>query len=422
MSAHTNNIMRNMLSKISMMEHRTQAHTLRGAGIVELMVAIVIGLIIVLALSRVAVDFDRQQRASVGSGDVGDSASMAAYVLRGSLMSAGHSINFPGAIRCPITIYREADDTSFSFPNPTPPTPPAVDPDPPGLLPVFIAQGAAGASDVMTVAAGSGRRFLEAGLFSTHDGSTSDFVTDSAFGFLRSDMVIVSDTGRPCAIRQLSADPPALPIPPGALSAPAPTNLVHQAGTQYTKFNDSDGVRHHGVAISYSANAKVTNLGAGPPLGTGLSIHRFSVNGNNFQRFNMMTNTTETLFGNVMTFQAQYGFRTATNTIEWCDTPGDANCASITDDAIGWRRLNAVRIAMVIRNPQLERDADGVYDGCTTSAATLTWWDDDGAGPNAARGSWNVSADADGRSGRCYRHYVVETTVPLKNMIWNMEQ
>lgn len=394
-------------------------HALHGAGIIELMVAIVIGLVIVLALARVAVDFDRQQRSSVGSGDVGDTANMASYMLRTSLMTAGHSINFPGAIRCAVTIYREADDTSFSFPNPAPPAPPAVDPDPPGLLPVFIAQGAGTASDILTVAAGSGRRFLEAGLFSTHDGSSNDFVADSAFGFMRSDMVLISETGRPCAIRQLSADPPAIPIPPGALSAPAPTNLVHQAGTEYTKVNDPQGIRHHGAAIIYSASAKVTSLGAGPPLGPGLSIHRFSVSGNNFQRLDMMTNTTQTLFGNVMTFQAQYGFRAATNTIEWCDTPGDTNCASITDDVTGWRRLNAIRVAMVIRNPQFEnhqRDTDG---NCTSSPATLTWWDDDGSGSNPPRGSFDLSAVTD---GRCYRHYVVETTVPLKNMIWNMEQ
>jgi type IV pilus assembly protein PilW len=194
---------------------------------------------------------------------------------------------------------------------------------------------------------------------------------------------------------------------------------VHQSGTEYTKFNDPSGIVHNGATISYTASAKVTSLGSGPPLGSGLSIHRFSVNGNNFQRTDMMNNTTDTLFGNVMTFQAQYGFRTATNTIEWCDGPGNASCATFTDDATGWRRVHAVRIAMVIRNPQFEnqqRDADG---NCNASPASLTWWDDDGAGSNEPRGSLDLSALTD---GRCYRHYVVETTVPLKNMIWNMEQ
>jgi hypothetical protein len=46
----------------------------QGAGIVELMVSVVIGLVIVLALTRIAVDSDRQQRSSVGSGDVSDTA------------------------------------------------------------------------------------------------------------------------------------------------------------------------------------------------------------------------------------------------------------------------------------------------------------------------------------------------------------
>ncbi len=387
-----------------------------GAGIVELMVSVVIGLVIVLALTRIAVDSDRQQRSSVGSGDVSDTANMASYLLRTSVMSAGHSINFPGAIRCPITIYREADDTSFSFPNASPPTP---NPDPPGLLPVFIMQGTGTASDVITIASGSGRRFVEAGLFSSHDGSSDDFVTDSAFGFLRSDMVILSETGRPCAIRQLSADPPALPIPPGSLTAPAPTNLVHESGTEHTSFNNPSGIIHSGSTVAYTASAKVTSLGAGPPLGPGLSIHRFSVNGTNFQRLNMMTNTTDILFGNVMTFQAQYGFRTTTNTVQWCTGPGDASCANFTDDAAGWRRVHAIRFAMVIRNPQFEnnqRDADG---NCNSSPATLTWWDDDGTGSDSPLGSFDLSAVTD---GRCYRHYVVETTVPLKNMIWNMEQ
>jgi len=241
------------------------------------------------------------------------------------------------------------------------------------------------------VASGNSRRFAETGLFTSHTGDTSNFDTDSNFGFQIRDLILLTETaGGPCVVRQLSAD----------LSKATPPNhqeLAHQAGAGGTQYNNTAG-----VGTAFTGAAKVTNLGSA------FTIHQYSVANGNFQRAELLTNSTATLFGNAMTLQAQYGFRTEAGATAWCDTIGGTGCTAITNDANGWLRLTAVRLALVIRNPQFEnqpRDAGT----CSTSPATLTW-------------SWSSFSLAGITDARCYRYQVVETIVPVRNVLWSMPQ
>jgi type IV pilus assembly protein PilW len=357
-------------------------HNQRGLSLIELMISMVIGLITILALTQVAVNFERQKRTTVGAGDTSDAANVALQLMRNSLMSAGHGINFANASGCPLTVYREADDSTLTLTT--------ANASLPGLYPVFITQGAGTASDILTIAAGSSRRFAETGLFSGHIGDASNFVTDSNFGFQTGDVVLITETlGGPCALRQLSANLT-------TLSPPNTTNFQHQSGTSNTRYNDPAG-----VGTAFTSAAKVTNLGRTP------TITQFGVVNNNFQRIDLLNNTTNNLFENALTLQVQYGFRNATGGTDWCDLIGGTGCTTITNDAAGWMRLNVVRLALILRNSQFEnqnRDADS---NCTTSAETLTW-------------SWGSFSLTGITNARCYRYQVVETIVPLKNIIWSL--
>ncbi|MDD2919238.1 prepilin-type N-terminal cleavage/methylation domain-containing protein [Rhodoferax sp.] len=370
----------------------------KGYSLIELMISLVIGLVTVLALTQVAVEFERQKRTTVGAGDTVDAANVALQLMRNGLMSAGHGINSANAIGCALTVYRESNNTTLTL-N-------AANVALPGLFPVYITQGAGTASDTLTVAAGNSRFFAETGLFSSHAGDTGNFVTDSNFGFQIRDLILLTETaGGPCAVRQLSAD----------LSAGNPQELEHQAGTGVTSYNNPAGVvTAAGVPIAFTGAAMVSDLGSA------FTIHQYTVANGNFQRAELLTNSTATLFGNAMTLQAQYGFRNADGTTAWCETIGGAGCLTITNDASGWLRLTAVRLALVIRNPQLEgRDRDG---NCTTSPEELTWGDvrrNVVPLPLPPWGSFSLGGITD---ARCYRYQVVETIVPVRNVLWSVPQ
>jgi type IV pilus assembly protein PilW len=359
----------------------------RGYSLIELMISLVIGLVVILALTQVTIQFERQKRTTVGAGDATDAANVALQLMRNGIMSAGHGINFANAIGCALSVYRGASNTALTLD--------ATNAALPGLFPVFITPGTGAASDTLTVAAGNSRRFAETGLFTAHIGDNSDFVTDSNFGFQTNDLVLLTEVaGGPCAIRQLSANL-SEGSPPTSL-----TDLQHQAGVGIN--NPAGVVTAAAVPIAFTGAAKVTNLG------TAFTINQYTVANNNMQVTELITNSVDTVFANAMTLQAQYGFRNAAGTTDWCDTIADAtDCPTITNNAAGWVRLNAIRLALIIRNSQFENQARDADNNCTTSPEDLTW-------------SWGSFSLAGITDARCYRYQVAETIVPVRNLLWSM--
>ena len=76
----------------------------------------------------------------------------------------------------------------------------------------------------------------------------------------------------------------------------------------------------------------------------------------------------------------------------------------VTPSATDWARVLTVRMALVARSAQPERP--NVAGGaCDATNAAPTW----------SGGSFDLTGDAD---WQCYRYRVFETTVPLRNLIW----
>lgn len=362
----------------------------RGLSLIELMVAIAIGTAIILLLTTLTVDFERQKRVSVGSGSTGDAAAVAIGLMRTAIGSAGHSINFPNAIGCQFRLFREADNTAVVFDTST------VLPNPPGLFPVFIGQGAAGASDMLTVASGNSRQFAETILQTTHTGDSSGLITASSLGFFppplatpgRGDVVLLTQAlNGPCRIREVSGR--------------TGSTLLNASGV--VRFNESTGIgQTFNAGGPANGGAKLTNLGPNP------SLLQFTVTNQRFMVADQFAGTNDVMFDHALSLQAQYGFFNATtSTTDWCDVRGGAGCAGAP-----WTQLTAVRLALVLRSPNLDCTAN--------SPTTLTW------GPTAAPdgtawtwGSLDVSALP---NASCYRYQVVQSVVSVRNMIWSQAQ
>ncbi len=366
-----------------------------GVTLIELMVAMAIGMVIVLGLTQITVDFERQKRITVGSSDTGDAAISTMALLRSSLVSAGHSMNSPAAVGCQLSFYRESDATAVSFADADPASPSSLI-NPPRLYPVYLAQGASGASDTVTIASGTGRRYAETMLQSAHSGDTSDMITTGSLGFLPpapgqpGDVALLTHNGagRPCVILEVTAR--------------NGNNISHLSGTN-TRYNNPSG-----TGQSFPANsAKLTSLGRNPV------IEQFSVVNGRFQQFNFLSGTTNVLFDNAISLQAQYGFRDATtNLVNWCDTPGGTGCTGVTWSGVDLSTLTAARLALVLRNP--DRD-------CSVNTPT-TLYIPAGSDPATANNlPWATVSLAGVTDAKCYRYQIVESVVPLRNVIWSAQ-
>lgn len=362
----------------------------RGLSLIELMVSLAIGMAIVLLLTTLTIDFERQKRISVGSGGTGDAAAVAIGLMRTAIGSAGHSINFPNAIGCQFRLFRETDNTAVVFDATT------ALPSPPGLFPVFIGQGAAGASDMLTVASGNSRQFAETFLQTTHPGDNTGLITASSLGFFppplatpgRGDVVLLTQTQNgPCRIREVSGR--------------SGSTLLNAAGS--VRFNEPAGLGQvFNAGGPANGGAKLTNLGPNP------SLQQFTVTNQRFMVADQFAGTNDVMFDHAITLQAQYGFFNATtSTTDWCDVRGGPGCAGAT-----WAQLTAVRLALVLRSPNLDCTAN--------SPTTLTWGSTDAPDGTAwTWGSFDVSALP---NASCYRYQVVQSVVSVRNMIWSHTQ
>ena len=104
------------------------------------------------------------------------------------------------------------------------------------------------------------------------------------------------------------------------------------------------------------------------------------------------------IVNNIVSLRAEYGHAsTATSGVDSWDqtTPSDANQATF---ACLWARTSALRIAVVARNSQVDRDQ-------ITTAAPV--WLGNTAIDLSDRGNWQN-----------YRYKVFETIVPIRNLPW----
>jgi type IV pilus assembly protein PilW len=119
--------------------------------------------------------------------------------------------------------------------------------------------------------------------------------------------------------------------------------------------------------------------------------------------------TDELVMADIVDLQAQYGV--AQEGMQdvppegWVDATGDWAAST----PARWRRIKAVRIALVARSSQYEKPAPGQQCNATRSADVADW------------STWaTFRTSAYPRDWACYRYKVFETVIPLRNVIWGI--
>jgi type IV pilus assembly protein PilW len=112
--------------------------------------------------------------------------------------------------------------------------------------------------------------------------------------------------------------------------------------------------------------------------------------------------TSRVVASEIIDMQAEYGVApSGSQTVSsWVPATGTWANPTVTD----WKRIKAVRIALVARSSQYEKPVSGA---CTTTTSTTGWssW--------ATFDTSNYPAD-----WKCYRYKAYETVVPLRNILW----
>jgi type IV pilus assembly protein PilW len=374
--------------------HAKQRRIRRSGGfsLVEIMVGVAIGLIGALVMMQVSAIFEGRKRTTTSGTDAQTNGAVALFTVERDLRKAGYGISVPDAIGCTVNRY---------FATSAPRQSTFV------LTPVMIAKGANGLPDTISTFASSKEGWsLPNRITSEHPPQGATVFMNTVLGLTAGDMLLAYQPGKTCTLFQATS------VVAGNVE------VAHDATSNW----NADAANSVFPPTGYDVGALVFNLGA-------MSNRSYSIGGGNSLIVTQNagatnTNTVQTLASDIVQIKAEYGFDTrAGNPVdlqvqEWSGTLIDADHNGRTDDGGDYRRIAAVRMAVVARSPLMEKpNSSGVCD-ITIATATATR---PANSPTWAGGAIDVSKTPDNQpvpNWQCYRYKVFETIVPLRNTLW----
>jgi len=355
------------------MHTSTHPRSAEGFSLVEIMVAMLIGLVGIIVIFQVFSVSEGYRRSASGGGDAQQSGAVALYVLEHEIRQGGWGFNSATALGCTVQAYDATQGGALAAYT---------------LVPVRITPGPANGSDTIEVNYGNNNATLAPTPLNTNMvNGTDDYVVTNRYGFQLSDVFIVAEAGKNCTLAQASC------LPPNAACSLDPTLNLHIVHTG-TRYNNP------ALATTYTVNASVFNMGSSP------SRNIYSIANNSLVLVSFLTSTTQqTVADNIVQMKAQYGMDdgvggTAGDGIvdEWISAPQPVTAAQ-------WAQMLAVRIGLVARSAAPEKPSNGGTTCDTTTAA-----------PSLAAGSFDLTTIP---NWQCYRYKVFQTTIPVRNILWS---
>jgi type IV pilus assembly protein PilW len=387
----------------------------QGMTLVELLVAMTIGLGITLAISSVLIASENHKRTTTSTNDAQQSGSYAYYALDKALRGAGSAIAesaFPtdvGVLGCHLNAAGILGAAGLPpFPAPFA-----------GFLggaastltvaPVLIGKSQSlGGSDIIMVMGGSG----SAGGVSrqiTGGGSATTATLDNTVGFAPNDLVMVSQSGVPdCLVEEV---------------ATIATPTLNLGGAYYIATGGATSM----VTLASSTSTYITPLGNA--AANNVQFMLFGVDNNRtLYSYDLLQNlhlvggaadAAQAVADGVVQMSALYGIDIDGDGIQdqWAD-PGDAgnwDIATVMNSPTKMKQIVSVRIALVVRgeNYDLNGGTPALPNPVTKA---YTYFTNIRSGPCCAGTSLTQTVNLLGVD-RQFRYRVFEFTVPLRNML-----
>lgn len=328
-----------------------------GFSMVELMVGIVIAMAAVIVVMQVFKLSEGTRRTTSGGDDAQTTGAVSLAMLQRDLRQAGQGLSNLNLLGCNLNLPAPASWTANAL---GPVTINHAD---------FAGNGSDADQDTLLVAYGTGLGSPDGDRINSQ-ASTTVYSVATATAFRLGERIIATPATRatPCELTldKVSTEP----------ASPTVTVATGMAG---------------------AANGALYNLGDAPRLaayavrGGHLAVCDFL---NKDCRASTTSNWAEIADG-VVAMRVQYGRDTSAS----MDAVVDTWDQTTPTTACGWMRTKAIRLVLVVRNGQYEKDAE-----VTTSEPT---WSGSDAAPIKLSGDW-----------KHYRYKTFESTLPLRNMAW----
>ena len=381
----------------------------KGMTLIELMVALLIGMGITLAISSVLIASENHKRTTTSTNDAQQTGTYGFYALDKVLRGAGSSIAgsaFPvdvGVLGCHLNASNALTGGAI-FPRA------AAFPQPfAGFLagvtntlrvaPVLIGatQSQDGLSDVIMVMSGSG----SAGGVSrqiTGGGSAITAVLDNTVGFFHNDLLLVSQSGvNDCLIEQVDTPP---------------TPTLNLAGNYYTATGGATSM----ATLAGSTSTYITPIGNSDANNVQFMLFGVDLN-RTLYSYDLLRSdggdTAQAIADGVAQMNAIYGLDTDGDGKQdtWAG-PGDAgwDINTVMASPTKMKQIVSVRVALVIRGQYYDLNGGTSATPIAIGPATLTIFNGlvNGGGGSLAQ---PVNLDAQ------FRYRLFEFTVPLRNML-----
>lgn len=379
--------------------------------LVELLVAMVIGLGTTLAITSLLIAGENHKRVTTSTNDAEQTGAYAVYELDRALRSAGSGfaesayLNDRGVLGCRLNAAGILPRAT-ALPAPFGSTAFLASSSDLRMAPLLIAKGqsqSVATSDVLVVMGGSGA----AGGVSrqvTGGGSATTLTLDTSVGFLAGDLALLSQSGvTDCLLEQVSS-----------ISAPTLTlgDTYYTAGTATTL-----------ATLASSTSTYLTPLGNAAANNLQLTLYGVGAN-RTLYSYDLLQNlqlvqgsgndSSQAIAEGVDQLHAIYGVDTNGDGVQdtWVD-PGAAgyDIATVMTTPATMRKIVAVRVALVLRSEYFDRNK-----GQIVSPASLTWFSGltDSTGTALTSLKQTVALSTDDQQ---YRYRVFEFTVPLRNML-----
>ena len=369
------------------MPMRQVAHTDHSGGfsLIELMVGVLIGMIGVVVIFQM-LDMSEKRKRTTGDGaDAQISGTMALFSLERDLRQAGFGFGAAAnsstgnLLGCSVAIY----DSN----NPTPAFSQT-------LSAVVINDGSNGAPDTLTVWWGNPVRQPAAVPFTQSTDTTK--ITAVRNGIEKGELLIAAN-GSGCHLLEVTDN-----------SNVDGSTVNHDVGIAYTDINDLARTARYnkpgGPGMTFT-QGYLFNLGLTP------KINLWQISSTQLTRIDLLhysSGSSEAVADGIIDLQAEYGIDSDGNGVI-ADSEWTATSPSTT---AGWNLIRAVRIAVLARSKNYEKDFTA-------------------SNPIRGAGTSFVMSNLDGSAGtivpadptldwRKYRYRVYESIIPFRNILWGV--
>ena len=394
-----------------------------GFTLVELMVAITVGLIVTLAVTGSVLTMGRQFKIVGANVAAQGSAQIALSLLDSAGRSAGAGFYNNGHLICPT--WNAWNGTS-------------VVSNGAAFMPARIVGGGSNtASDTIVFTGPTAAGALTAAPVMDTAAPGASVKVSNAGSVVLNDLVLIGApaSGQPCTLFQVTAAPVASVVCGG--NANSCSVIARATNTTYNPIAGTfttDPTFAFTVAAGVYGPAVISRVGN---TTNGFVQDAFAVQCNALVRFNAFVNATvpactaaplsfgtgvDAIATDVMQMHAQYGIsNTADSDIvtSWVEPTGvwAYDTALGTPSAANVARIKAVRVVLVTRSK--EPDATQVSAPCTNAATVANVGPcsfQDAAAPVIDLSATDVIA---GKTWRNYRYRVHRAVIPLRNVIWS---